>query len=361
MKEQQRFWTVVPSGFQELEVRKAYLFLNKEPDEGLDHCYSQEMWFEAYQFIIKPVYGSNIWKRQPNQPLLPHIVKRMPDKPKKYRVKAMSENNSQEPMSKPPHMKKHPGRKTEPNYLSDASNRGGGRGYREGRGDAIYGRGEASGGRGKASGGIGEESGGIGKASGDTGQASGGRGQSNAARFQANTERAESSGGRGRAKRRGGRSGRAKGRGGRGQGRGGRGRGRGGTKMLVDEHKMSEDKIRKNIEHEYMEQLYNHILTPQKYASTSFEGGIAYVQTQESIADRGEPSWRLNEDALAEPPNLKKQGRKRKVAEPSAAESQFRIYHKNRGTSERIFNQKMKKTGFGPNVEWSTADKTLSL
>ncbi|GKB21497.1 hypothetical protein Tco_0855420 [Tanacetum coccineum] len=30
-----RFWIVIPSGFQELEVRQAYLFLNKEPDEGV--------------------------------------------------------------------------------------------------------------------------------------------------------------------------------------------------------------------------------------------------------------------------------------------------------------------------------------
>ncbi|GKD45498.1 agenet domain-containing protein [Tanacetum coccineum] len=68
LKEQQRFWTVIPSGFQELEVRQgdqsfgvnlhlkkcmcklwelsgipcvhsvaAYLFLNKVPDEGVDH------------------------------------------------------------------------------------------------------------------------------------------------------------------------------------------------------------------------------------------------------------------------------------------------------------------------------------
>ncbi|GJR71286.1 hypothetical protein Tco_0083651 [Tanacetum coccineum] len=71
LKEEQRFWTVNPSGFQELDVRKgdesfgvnlhlktymcrlwelssipyvhsvaAYLFLNKEPDEGVDHWYN---------------------------------------------------------------------------------------------------------------------------------------------------------------------------------------------------------------------------------------------------------------------------------------------------------------------------------
>nr|GFA54365.1 pectin lyase-like superfamily protein [Tanacetum cinerariifolium]GFA63658.1 pectin lyase-like superfamily protein [Tanacetum cinerariifolium] len=60
-------------------------------------------------------------------------------------------------------------------------------------------------------------------------------------------------------------------------------------------------------------------------------------------------------------PKLKKQGRKRKVAEPSAAEPPFRIYHKNKGRSERIFNQKMKKTGFGSNGEGSTVEKAFLL
>ncbi|GJY85143.1 hypothetical protein Tco_0499169 [Tanacetum coccineum] len=342
----------------------------------------------------------------------------MPGRPKKNRVKARYENNSQvsrvgrqitcsncyekghnrrncdkEPVPKPPQMKKHPCRKPEPNYPSYTSNRGGGRGYRGGRGDA-------SGGRGEASGGIGEASGGIIKASGGRGQARGGR-----------------------ARGIGGRSGRARGRGGRGQGRGGRGRGRGGTKMLVDEQEMSEDEIRKNMKHEYIEQVlieeeekriaaekanqeefdkevvrltieeearyekldqdisieeeefeynqqwYNHILTPEKSASTRVEGGTAYVQTPESVADRADPSVAANETTpkgktiesnAAEPPNLKKQGKERKVAEPSEAEPPFRIYHKNRGRSERIFNQKMKKTGFGPNGEGSTADKFTS-
>ncbi|GKD07184.1 splicing factor, partial [Tanacetum coccineum] len=99
---------------------------------------------------------------------------------------------------------------------------------------SIGGRGDTSGDRGKASGGIGEASGGIGEASD------------------------------GRARGKGGRSGRARWRCGRGQDRGGRGRERGGTK---------------------------------ESASTRVEDGTAYVQTQESVADRGEPSWRLNEDA----------------------------------------------------------------
>ncbi|GJY17275.1 hypothetical protein Tco_0388766 [Tanacetum coccineum] len=111
----------------------AYLFLNKVPDEGVDHWYCQDRWFEAYQFSINLIYGSNIWKKQPNKPLLPPIVVRMPCRPRKNRVKAKSKNNSQEQLPKPPQMKKQPGRNREPNFNSYASNRGGGRGSRGGR------------------------------------------------------------------------------------------------------------------------------------------------------------------------------------------------------------------------------------
>ncbi|PWA90675.1 hypothetical protein CTI12_AA098650 [Artemisia annua] len=79
---------VIPSGFQELEVRRgnesygvnihmklcmcrmwqlsgvpcvysvaSYMHMNSEPDEGVDHWYNQKKWFEAYQFSIKPVGG----------------------------------------------------------------------------------------------------------------------------------------------------------------------------------------------------------------------------------------------------------------------------------------------------------------
>ncbi|GJR53145.1 hypothetical protein Tco_1403666 [Tanacetum coccineum] len=240
-----------------------------------------------------------------------------------------------EQLPKPPQMKKQPGRNREPNFNSYASNRGGGRGSRGGRS--------------------------------------------------------------------------------------GRGIGRGVTTMLVDEEKMNEEEIRKNMKHEYMEQIliekeekriaaekaiqeefdkeavrltleeearyekenqekirededseynqmwYNHGITLLKSTSTKVECGTAYVQTQESIAQPSvaatetTPRGKTIEADVAEPPKLKKQGRKRKVAEPSAAEPPFRIYHKNRGRSERIFNQKMKKTGFGPNGEGSTADKAFSL
>ena len=39
----------------------------------------------------------------------------------------------------------------------------------------------------------------------------------------------------------------------------------------------------------------------------------------------------------------------------------MRIYHKNKGRSERIFSIQMKKTGFGPNGEGSTTNKAVSV
>ncbi|GJR52086.1 hypothetical protein Tco_1402607 [Tanacetum coccineum] len=62
-------------------------------------------------------------------------------------------------------------------------------------------------------------------------------------------------------------------------------------------------------------------------------------------------------------PQGKKKGSKRKAPASSeeAAGNQRIIFHKNRGRSERIFNQKIKKSGFGPNGEGSTLDKAFSL
>ena len=51
----------------------------------------------------------------------------------------------------------------------------------------------------------------------------------------------------------------------------------------------------------------------------------------------------------------------KKVKKRPAHDDPLRIYHKNRGRSERIFNQKMKKTGFGDNGEGSTPDSAFSV
>ncbi|GKB11880.1 hypothetical protein Tco_0845803 [Tanacetum coccineum] len=223
-----RMWEL--SGIPYVYSVARYMFLNKEPDEGVDHWYNQEKWFKAYKLSIKPIYCNNMCIKQDNPPLLLAIIRRMPGIPRNNRVKG---------------------------------------GRVGGRGEPSGGGGEPNGGRGQAS--VGKEDGGAGRGNG--GQGRGVIGQ---------------------------------GRGCRGQCRSARGR-NGGIKRLVDEQG-------KTIE----------------------------------------PS------ASAEPPTMKKQGRKWKEADTSDA-IPSRIYHKNMGRSERIFNQEIKKTRFGKNGEGSTADKEFSL
>ncbi|GJV07820.1 hypothetical protein Tco_1345476 [Tanacetum coccineum] len=248
---------------------------------------------------------------------------------------------------------------------------------------------------------------------------------------------------RGRGRGRGSRGGR--GRGQRGRGRGQRGRGRG--QMQRDGEQMTEDEIRKNLEHEYMEEMLlqeeqkidayqaqqdefdqealrctmeeearfkrqDEERLKEQLAEQEWESKMDYyhpsnwsqeeesfevepynrnlttvdanVQTQESVAanisDRGEIGFRLGDfeaeipseepiaavtpsadkgKQLAEPseqPELQLRRSKRKAPASSeeAPAKQRIIFHKNRGRSERIFNQKMKKSRFGKDGEGST-------
>nr|GEW30511.1 leucine-rich repeat-containing protein [Tanacetum cinerariifolium] len=81
LKEKQRDWVVFPSSFQELEVRKGYTHVGTDLDAGVSYWYSQEAWFNAYQFFIKPVCGLNMWRRTNDIPPLPPLIKKMADRP----------------------------------------------------------------------------------------------------------------------------------------------------------------------------------------------------------------------------------------------------------------------------------------
>ncbi|GKC29674.1 hypothetical protein Tco_1036968 [Tanacetum coccineum] len=153
-----------------------------------------------------------------------------------------------------------------------------------------------------------------------------------------------------------------------GRGRGQRGRGRG--QMLRDEKEITEDEIRKNLEHEYMEEML--LQEEQKFDANQAQQDKfdqealrytleeedrnlitidANVQTQESVAanisDKGEIEFRLDKGKkLAEPseqpelqPQAIKRGSKRKApASSKEAPAKKRIiFHKNGGRSERIF------------------------
>ncbi|GKB15489.1 retrotransposon protein, putative, ty1-copia subclass, partial [Tanacetum coccineum] len=126
-----------------------YMHLNKDPNVGVSQRYSQEKWLSAYQFSIKHVCGTSMWKRTGNQPPIPPILRKMLGRPRKNRIKGPSKNNSQvnrfgrrmtctnclevghnkstydkDLVPKTPKPRKTPCRKKEPKSVSYASFRG---------------------------------------------------------------------------------------------------------------------------------------------------------------------------------------------------------------------------------------------
>lgn len=168
------------SGIPCIHAVAAYEHMNRDPVQGVHDWYSQQKWFEAYQFSIRPVYGSNMWKRTRDPPLLPPLMRTMPGRPKKKRIIAPDENTSQvtrrgrvmtcsncqerghnkssckkDPVPKPPKPTRASNNTTTPDFTTYASARGGGRGSR-GRGRRGGGRGTRGGGRGARGGGRGQ-------------------------------------------------------------------------------------------------------------------------------------------------------------------------------------------------------------
>ncbi|GJT79098.1 hypothetical protein Tco_1045823 [Tanacetum coccineum] len=268
-KEEQRFWTVIPSGFQELEVRKGH---------------------EAYGVNI---YLRTLLKRTDNLPLLPPIVRTMPGRPRKNIVKAKfsekfsskqsGQKDDRAPVPKPL------------DYATYAFARGGGRGLRVRR----DGRGERSRGRGQTSGG--------------TGQSSDGRGQRGGGREEESYDQ-ESFNRK--------------------------------NVFTVNENVQTQESIVANMNDsgEIRFRLVD-IEVEDNYMSMEVsitDKGLTIATS----ADKGKTVAETNAEATTKPKATKK-GSKRKAAS-ATEELPLRIYHKNRGRSERIFNQKMKKSGFGP-------------
>ena len=171
------------------------------------------MWAKAYQFSIRPVLGTLFWARTNNEAPLPPIIRKMPGRPRKKRIKAADENTTQvsrrgrvircsncqtighnktscdkEPVPKAPVVRRVAGRRGEPS-LQPASR--GGRGSRVGRGTSV--------GRGVGSGRGGVESGGIDSQSGvSRGRGGGKRGRGGVGRGRGGVSRGRGGVGRGR-------------------------------------------------------------------------------------------------------------------------------------------------------------------
>ncbi|GJU15872.1 RNA-directed DNA polymerase, eukaryota, reverse transcriptase zinc-binding domain protein [Tanacetum coccineum] len=131
LKVEQRKWQVFASGYQVAEVRRrdhafgvnlitrscdcrlwtltgvpcahavaAYMKQKIDPDLGVSNSYSQSKWFDTYKFSIKPVYGYKMWKPTRNTPPLPPIVKTIPRRPRKNRIKHPSEQEHEHSVSR---------------------------------------------------------------------------------------------------------------------------------------------------------------------------------------------------------------------------------------------------------------------
>ncbi|GKC95083.1 hypothetical protein Tco_1160525 [Tanacetum coccineum] len=82
------------SGVPCVHVVADYTHLKHDLDTRVSFWYSQEAWFHAYQFSIKPVTGSTYWKRTNVAPLLLPLIRKMPSRPQKQRIKSPTKNNS---------------------------------------------------------------------------------------------------------------------------------------------------------------------------------------------------------------------------------------------------------------------------
>ncbi|GJS85516.1 putative RNA-directed DNA polymerase [Tanacetum coccineum] len=324
-------WIVFPSGFQKLEVRKGdqsygvslqhkvcqcrmwelsgvpcvhavttYMNVGSDLDAGVSYWYSRESWFNAYQFSIKPVFGTNMWKRTNDVPPLPPIIRKMPVRPQKNRIKAPSETSGSQQV-----------------FVGQCASRGGGR----------SGRGNGNDGSGSGSGVIGGT--GSGSAVND-GTGSGGRGGSRA----------------GVKGKRGGR------RGGRGSGRGSRG---GVFPSSSSCGILTAKEQEESIEEAPMNQQYHEVLISSIHSQPTQQSRVLVVDTTVSVVDVDEaPKQETIDDGPApeqgKSPAMDKgkakasvedgPAPKKKRGRPPLSVDGIRIYHKNRGRSERIANMK---------------------
>ncbi|XP_023766738.1 uncharacterized protein LOC111915301 [Lactuca sativa] len=99
IKTLQRFWRVVPSGYQQFEVRllqdaydAAILNLNRDPEDYVSPWLTTTMFCNAYLYTINPLNGSDMWPDVDYiKPLSPKM-RRMPGRPSTKRKSDQIEN-----------------------------------------------------------------------------------------------------------------------------------------------------------------------------------------------------------------------------------------------------------------------------
>ena len=83
------------SGVPCVHTVAAYGFIKKEPALGVSPWYSKRMWQNSYSHFIRPVGGSSMWPTTIEKPPLPPVLRRMPGRPRKLRVRHVTERDNE--------------------------------------------------------------------------------------------------------------------------------------------------------------------------------------------------------------------------------------------------------------------------
>ncbi|CAI9292586.1 unnamed protein product [Lactuca saligna] len=131
MKEEQRYWDVIPSGEEEYEVKLAHevyvvhlesktcgcrawqlsgipcvhaiaaiLYLNGNAEDYVAVWFKTSMFGSCYRYPVKPINGANMWLDVLFDPILPPRRRRMPGRPKVNRMKCPTENEGKHKINK---------------------------------------------------------------------------------------------------------------------------------------------------------------------------------------------------------------------------------------------------------------------
>ncbi|PWA89398.1 hypothetical protein CTI12_AA112290 [Artemisia annua] len=74
------------SALQEFVLRCSIYYATKR-----SAWYSKRMWVNAYSYFIRPVGSTSMWPHTTDEPPLPPVLRKMPGRPRKLRIKHVTE------------------------------------------------------------------------------------------------------------------------------------------------------------------------------------------------------------------------------------------------------------------------------
>nr|GFC18524.1 hypothetical protein CTI12_AA105810 [Tanacetum cinerariifolium] len=79
------------TGLRCVHAVAGYIHLKKDPELGVTEWFSKNKWFESYQYSIRPVPGTKLWKKSDLPKPLPPGERKLPGRPRKRRIRHPSE------------------------------------------------------------------------------------------------------------------------------------------------------------------------------------------------------------------------------------------------------------------------------